>query len=99
MARTARPNRKQAHGASAARTCAIDNRNGDQPWSERDVFDLGIRLGFSAARDLGREEVITDVAKLLKRRVEEVQSKLIELGFFPHHARRSRRTEARKFPK
>jgi len=95
MAKTARSKRKQAHGEPAARTCATDNRNGDQPWSERDVFDLGIRLGFSAARDLGREQVITDVAKLLKRRVEEVQRKLIELGFIRQPAGRRRRTQVR----
>jgi hypothetical protein len=95
MARTSRPKRGQAYKASGRRTRAIKTRNGDQPWSEKDVFDLGIRLGFSGARDLGREQVITEVAKSLKRRVDEVQSKLIELGFFRHRVGQSR-TEARK---
>src|SRR5215510_1058377 len=97
MAKTARANPKQAHKASSRKTCAISNRNDNKPWSERDVFDLGIRLGFSAARDLGREQVITEVAKLLKRRAEDVQSKLIELGFFRPRAGRGRRTAVRKF--
>jgi hypothetical protein len=98
MAKTSRPNRRQAYEAPPRRTRAIKKRDGDQPWSEKDVFDLGIHLGFSGARDLGREQVITEVAKLLKRRVDEVQSKLIELGFFPHRAGQRRRTEARKVP-
>jgi hypothetical protein len=93
----AKPKRGQAYEAPDRRTRAIKKRNGDQPWSEKDVFDLGIRLGVSGARDLGREQVITEVAKSLKRRVDEVQSKLIELGFFRHRAGRSCRTEARKF--
>ena len=97
MARTSRLKRGRAYKASAGSTRAIKKRNADQPWSEKDVFDLGIRLGFSGARDLGREQVITEVAKSLKRRVDEVQSKLIELGFFRQRAGQSRRTEARKF--
>ena len=75
---------------------ALQKRNHDQPWSEKDVFDLGIRLGFSGARDLGREQVVTEVAKSLKRRVDEVKSKLVELGFIRNRAARGRRTEARK---
>jgi hypothetical protein len=97
MAKTSRPKRGQAYEAPDRSTRAIKKRNGDQPWSEKDVFDLGIRLGFSGARDLGREQVITEVAKSLKRRVDEVQSNLIELGIIRHRAGRSRRTEARKF--
>src|SRR5262245_8798199 len=96
MAQTSRSKRKRAHEASARRRRAINERNDVQPWSEKEVFDLGIRLGFSGARDQGGEQVHTEVAKSLKRRVDEVQSKLIELGFFHHRARRSRRTEARK---
>jgi hypothetical protein len=96
MAKTSRLQRGQGYQASGRRTRAIKKRNDDQPWSEKDVFDLGIRLGFSGARDLGREQVIAEVAKSLKRRVDEVQSKLVELGFIRDRAGRSRRTEARK---
>jgi len=67
------------------------------------MFDLGLVLGDSGARDLGREEAIKSLASVLKRREDEVREKLMQIGFFakePKPARsregRSARTKERK---
>jgi hypothetical protein len=73
-------------------------RSIDKPWSERDLFDLGIGVGHGAARDLGREEAIADLAKFLKRREDEIQGKLIELGFFANGQESHRRNKRESGP-
>jgi hypothetical protein len=79
------------------------SQNEGKAWSEKDMFDLGLVLGESAARDLGREEAIKALANVLKRREDEVREKLMQIGFFPKepkHARssadRSARTKQQK---
>jgi len=82
---------------------STSSQNEGKAWSEKDMFDLGLVLGDSAARDLGREEAIKTLASVLKRREDEVREKLMQIGFFaeePKHARsreaRSTRTKERR---
>jgi hypothetical protein len=52
----------------------------DKAWSERDLFALGLGIGHGAARNQGQEHVIAELAKLLKRKEDEVRDKLVGLG-------------------
>jgi len=71
------------------------SQNEGKAWSEKDMFDLGLVLGDSAARDLGREEAIKTLASVLKRREDEVREKLMQIGFFAKEPKHARSREAR----
>jgi len=69
--------------------------NVEKSWSEREIFHLGLVLGDSAARNLGREEAVKAIANLLKRQEEEIRRKLTEIGFFSNERKSAQVRESR----